>query len=427
MSRGRHRQRRHAGLRWHLLVAGAALAMLSGSAPTAATVDRGTPSGWPATGAPVPLELDFRPRVRAAEAVAVRVRGVPVGAPVSLITVGSVGAVAASGVAGADGAGFTVSANTTRWAGAVTLIARSGDAVVTETMQIMPGPVTGPALALVGPQSIVADGADTAMVVSVPTDEYGNAAVDGTVVDFARRHPTGAERQTQARTSGLVAHVLLRAGTTAGTGEVRAGVGAVSGPTTSLNEAAAPPVPFVLGVVGRVPAASGQSLLTVRTSLLRDRFGNVQPDGTEVHLGWTGPSGYSQAAGYTVGGVAQFAVEAPDTGGRTVFRAVCRGTAAVRPLIVQFRAVRPVIALTANRAARTVSVVVGPVTGSLGALVADGTPVTVSVVDRKGRRVQGSGQLVDGALRLVLPGSGLSGTLQVRATVLGSTRRIPLR
>jgi hypothetical protein len=186
-------------------------------------------------------------------------------------------------------------------------------------------------------------------------------------------------------------------------------------------------VPFTLQVTGAVPGADGRSLLTVRTSVLRDRFGNVQPDGTDVSLRWNDPAGGSGADGYTVRGVAQFAIEAPDRPATLTLRASCRGAATARPLKVPFPAVRPTITLAARRTPKGIGVVVGPVHGALGALVADGTPVSVSVIDPKGHQVHGSGQLVHGMLRLELPDDALSGMLSARATVLGETERVALR
>jgi hypothetical protein len=146
-----------------------------------------------------------------------------------------------------------------------------------------------------------------------------------------------------------------------------------------------------------------------------------------VSLRWQAPAGGSQADGYTVRGVAQFAIEAPGRPATLTLRASCRGAATVRPLTVPFRAVRPTITLAAWRSPKGISVVVGPVRGALGALVADGTPASISVHDPKGHQAHGSGQLVGGMLRLELPDDALSGTLSVRATVLGKTERFTLR
>ncbi|MEV8508431.1 hypothetical protein AB0368_26915 [Actinoplanes sp. NPDC051475] len=409
-----------------LLAAGTALTVLAAAAAVAVNRAFVADLGVVIT-RPMQLSLTFTRRVQAAEPVTVAVGGAPPGAAVSLISVGSIGAVTADAVAGRNGATFELSDDTTRWAGTVTLIARSGNSVTSATLTVAPGPVVGPALAAVGPRSIVADGTDRSMVVTVPTDRFGNAAPDGTQVDVIRGRAGAGERRTELRMDGLLAHGLLQSGTEAATGEVRVGVGAVSGPTVSLDEVAGPPKPFTLQVTGAVPDADGRSLLTVATAVLTDRFGNVQPDGTEVNLRWNEASGGSEADGYTVRGVAQFAIEAPGQAATLALRATCRGTATARPLNVRFRAVQPTIALTARRNPKGIGVVVGPVRGSLGALVADGTPAAVSVIDPKGHKARGSGQLVEGMLRLELPDDALSGVLSVRATVLGRTERVTLR
>jgi hypothetical protein len=376
---------------------------------------------------PLRLSIDAAPEARAGDIVTVTVQGAPSGAAVSLLTIGSVGAVNTDAVAHRDGAVFDLSTETTRWAGVVTLIARSGNSVASRTLRLVPGPVIAPVPAGVGPRSITADGADTAMLVTTPTDRFGNAATDGTVVDMVHGLPGGGERHTELKMSGLLAYGLLRSGTTAATGVVRVGVGEVSGPTVSLDEVAGPPVRFTLQAVGKAPDADGRSLLRVRTSVLRDRYGNEQPNGTEVTLRWSDPAGRNVADAYTVRGVAEFTIEAPREPATLTLEASCRGVATARPLKVEFRTVRPVIPLTAQRRQNGVSIEIGPVRAGLGALIADGTPVSVAVLDPQNHRYERTGQLVNGMLRLTVPTDELSGVLTVQAKIFGTTERTTLR
>jgi hypothetical protein len=376
---------------------------------------------------PMRLSIDVAAEARAGDIVGVTVHGAPSGAAVSLLTIGSIGAVNADAVADRDGAAFDLSAETTQWAGVVTLIARSGNSVASRTLRVVPGPVTGPVPAGIGPRSITADGSDSAMLITIPRDRFGNAAADGTVLDMVHGLPGGGERHTELKMTGLLAYGLLRSGTTAAAGAVRVGVGDVSSPVVGLEEVAGLPARFTLETAGKVPDADGRSLLTVRTSTLRDRYGNDQPNGTEVTLRWTDPAGRNVATAYTVRGVAEFTIEAPREPATLTLEASCRGVTTARPLKVEFRTVRPVITLAAHRRQDGVSIEIGPVRAALGALVADGTPVAVAVIDPQDHRTQRSGQLVNGMLRLTVPSDGLSGVLTVQATVLGTTERMTLR
>ncbi|WP_157411192.1 MULTISPECIES: hypothetical protein [Actinoplanes] len=396
------------------------LAAAAGWFATRPAQDTGTSGTGGGTASAYALTLELPDRVAAAETMSVRVGGAPIGATVSLVSIGGLGTSTADSIAGANGALFRIPSATTRWAGALTFVARSGEAIASRTMRVVPGAVVEPTVAEVGPKTIVADGADVSMMVTVPVDAWGNAQPDGTPVTMVRKRPTGGVERRRLTMAGLFAYAMLPSGKSAGNGLVGVSVGDASGSAVDLAEVAAPPLPFTLRTVGFVPVADGRSLLTVRTSTLRDAHGNVEPDGTAVRLLYDGVAGEGEAASYTVGGLADFTLEAPDRAGRMRLRAECRGTTTARVLQVAFPTVDPRIPVTAARGVNEVTVTVGPVTGEMGALMVDGTPAAVTITDATGKHNDASGQLIGGSLTLTLVTDGLTGPLRVRATVLGA-------
>lgn len=322
---------------------------------------------------------------------------------------------------------FALPPEITRGTGTLTLIADSGGQIGTGSVTVLPGPAVGPLLPVVGARSVVADGTDRSMVVAIPVDEWGNAIADGSAVTVVHRDPTGLTSTADATMAHLLGWLELPSGTVAGRGQVwlQAGPnGAVTGQQVSLDEVAGPPLPFTVTAVdptqpGRL-GADGQNLLELRTSVLTDRFGNVQPDGTLVTVEWRGPAGPARASAVTISGVAELSVQAPTLAGTVTVTASARGTATAAPLEVVYPAVVTDVPVDSRVDERGLVVTVGPVNRTGGTYVPDGTAATVVLTDRAGHTVSAAAGLVDGSVVQLLPTSAMVGAYTVTVAVLGA-------
>ena len=362
----------------------------------------------------------------AGDEVTVMIDGAPDGADLTVTTIGSAGSTARLVTAVDGGAGVVLDPALTDTAGATTVLATTSAATATATVLIEPGAPVDPIVPVVGARSIVADGTDRSMVVALPVDRLGNVIAEGSPLDVLRRRPDGTITAQPTIVAHLVAWSLLPSGTTAGVNQIWLQAGNVSGPTTTLDEVAAPPLPFTLEAVDPQLAATtggdGQSLVPVRTSVLADPNGNIEPDGTQVTFSWDGPTGAGQAGAVTIAGVATTWIPAPPTAATITLTATCRGTTTSTPLAVTFDAVLQEVPVTATRTPGVaVSVFVGPVLQADGAFALDGTGVEVTMTDGSSGPVTGWTQLVDGRAKLLLPAVGVQGPVTVRATVLGAT------
>ncbi|MDQ1287349.1 MAG: hypothetical protein QG622_914 [Actinomycetota bacterium] len=367
-------------------------------------------------------------RAPAGTPVTVDVAGAAPASRVALTFGGALGTGTLTSVAGASGvARFSLPRTAGAWAGLVSLTARSGALTGTADVRFFPGPVADPVTAVVGPRSILAGSGETSMAVAVPMDRNGNAPEDGTPVTFRRVLPGGAASIATTRTARLLAWREFPSTVTAGRDLVHAAADGASGPATTLITAASRPVPFDLSLVGQVPSADGRSLAEVRTSLLRDPYGNVEPDGTLVTLTGNGPDGSWSLTGVAVGGVARFAVQAPDLPGTVQLAATCHGTVSRNPLSVGFAANGVTLPATAVRDGDDLVVDVGPIHDGTGAQVADGSEVTVAVTDGAGRTVRNVRATVDGRIRLRLAVASLLRPVTVRISALGSQSPVTVR
>ena len=376
--------------------------------------------GSPTTGT---LTVTAPARATAGEFVQVSISGVMGDGTVSLTAINSLGASEQHAVPVSGSAQFTLGDDVTRTSGEITLLARAADAVATASVIIEPGSAVGPITSVVGARSIVADAADRSMAVSMPPDAFGNTIADGSSLLLFRQHPDGTVTNGPVTVKHLLAWDVLPSGTRAGSNQIWFQADAVTGPAASLDEVAAPPMPFTLAPVDPqqvTPGADGQGLLAVRTSVLADGNGNVEPDGTQVTFDWRGPEGPSRTQAVTIAGVASMSIPAPDVPAVLTITGSCRGSVSTAPLTVEFASVVAIVPVTAVRDADSMDVSVGPVLRTGGAYVPDGTVADVTVTDPAGDRLTASGPLVDGMLQLPVSGHTEPGPVTVVAQVLGT-------
>ena len=366
----------------------------------------------------------------AGEDLEVRVGGLAAGGAARLLVGTALGqrSVAVSG--DEDGEAVVVlDADLTRAAGELTVHARSAGGTTRGATTITPDAVVDPVVTVVGARTIVADGADLAMAVAIPVDRWGNAPVDGTPALVTRVRPGGEVEDQTVQVDGLLTWAELFSGTDAGTNRVWTSLGPRTGTATSLVEVPAPPAGLRLRpdpeVAPADPVADGRSLLGVRTGRLRDAFGNVQLDGTSVSVRWRGPDGRGAATTQTLGGVARLVLQAPSRPGVLVLRAQSRGVRSA-PLRIEVAPALERLPVSASPSGDGfVRVAVGPVLGTSGALLDDGTPVRVVVRTDDGP-VAVTGRLRDGRADLEVP-VGDRVPRRAEARVLGVAASVRVR
>lgn len=330
------------------------------------------------------VSSDGRARIQAPEAI-----DAGTGFDVEVLVPSGVGAVQLSlldafgvttlhGEAGGGSVSFRVPPVDTTVAGLMTLVA-AGEGL-TRTMAevaVRPAGPAGPIVPLIGPRSIVADGADFTMVAVLPEDRFGNPLSDGTPLEVVRRLPDGQAQVETIRVDHHVARTRLVAGTRAGEDLVTVGADGVAGPERPFTEVAGLPVAFGLErdpTDPVQPEADGRTLVTVRTEVLIDRFANVVPDGTMVEFRLAGPDGQASLQGVTVGGRSAVWVQAPTRPGPLRVRAWVSDRPSA-PLTIGFGAAVSTLPARARVVDGVLTVVVGPVLGRRGGFVADGTVV----------------------------------------------------
>ena len=258
----------------------------------------------------------------------------------------------------------------------------SGDART--TLIVTPGEVAELVAPLVGPRTIVADGADTSLAVTLPVDGYGNQVADGTAIDVEWQQPTHAgpvqqvTRRELATTDGM-AWVLVPSGQVAGPTTIRSTSRTSSG--AQIN-AAAVRIDEVPGLVAQIAIAAtskrgkgdGRSLIEIESERLVDSFGNELLDGASAQFLFDGPSGQGVVPGTVQNGVVRLELVAPPSSGTLTGRLSLQGVLS-NELVIRFDSAIASFDATVERVDGDAVLRVASAVDSSGAFVADGTQV----------------------------------------------------
>lgn len=264
--------------------------------------------------------------------------------------------------------------------GATIVSVTQGEQAVTAQLEIQPGTTTGPIDVYLGPRTVIADNNHFVMIVAVPTDAWGNPVAAETPVDFTTTRPDLSEEQNRYPTEDLVAWDLITSRTTAGRTRVATEVSEAGAPERSFLEVADLPGPYALELIDPLLPADGQALITVRTGLLADSFGNVLPDGTTAILDADGVTGIRRINGQTVDGRAEFTLEVPDQPGAVTLVATASGTESA-PLELNFETAVRSLTAELERQDDVAIVHVGPVRSVRTSFVPEGTVALVTAAD----------------------------------------------
>lgn len=321
-------------------------------------------------------------------AVAVERADAPDGLGVTLVAQGSYGARVYRATFARGAAAFVVPGEDTRQSGLVTLIATAGAARGEASLTISPRPPADPVTPQVGPRAVAADGQHWSMVAAIPFDDYGNPVAEGTPVEFRALHPDGTLERTTVAVSHLVAWQRVTSRTRAGRATVSVEAAGAHGPDATFEEIPGWPGAFGITASPAGVPADGRQLVTLRTDVIRDAFGNPMTDGTLVTFVVDTPGALPRfIPAYTIDGAAEAQFQAPEAPGEVMARATLFGVES-RPLTLTFAPGPAVgtfpVAVQVNARDGLVAIDAGPLLGPIGQFVPDGTPVRFRITGPDG-------------------------------------------
>jgi hypothetical protein len=279
---------------------------------------------------------------------------------------------------------IAVPAYLTRVSGVVTFRAHGavGDDISSSTV-VVPARVSDPLDIVVGPRTVVADGADETMAVAFATDRFGNPLLDGTELLMTLVDEFTGVRVVESRIDGGLAAQLIGSRIVAQRVEVFARTvdGSVASRRVVFHEVPAPAADVSLvAVLDREDplVADGRSRIEVRTVRLADANGNQLIDGRLVRVQTVGPDGLGQLTARTIDGVARFDLVAPSRPGVVTLTAAIDGLTGL-PTELTYAAAISELPIAVSRDGDVVNVAVGPVRDAAGAVVVDGTVAVATI------------------------------------------------
>ncbi len=181
------------------------------------------------------------------------------------------------------------------------------------TLNITADAPVEPIVPLVGSDTIIADANHWSIAAVLAYDQYLNPVNDGTIINMRVRHPDGQLDAFQVPSDNIIAWQRIFSGTVAGKTTITVESQGSFGPEADLLEIAGWPTNFSVSAVPPTLPADGRQLVTLSTSILQDKNGNVAPDGTSVvfTVSESATGSERRINAFTVSGVAQAVLQAP--------------------------------------------------------------------------------------------------------------------
>jgi hypothetical protein len=294
----------------------------------------------------------------------------------------------------------------TQQAGISLVTAQAGQAYGEAYVTIAPSEAIEPIYTFVGPSNIPINSNQSADIVVLAFDRYGNVVADGSNGTVTIQRPNGSLTISPIVTSHLIAQLQVTSGTVTGNDSIAATIGNATGAATSLTETSGQPTAFTLTASPTILPADGNSQITIKTSVIRDRFGNMLSDGTLVTFTLTEEDGTRiTATSYTLSGIAQIAIQAPKQAGKLQIIGSIYGLETT-PIAITLTAGPAVgnipINITLDPNLGTITLNVGPIISALGGFIADGLPVACTVTDNIGRTIAMTGHTYNGLASIVM-------------------------
>ncbi|MBU2945120.1 hypothetical protein [Zobellia uliginosa] len=230
-----------------------------------------------------------------------------------------------------------------------------------------------------GPRSLTAGPEDYAMFVMVATDFYDNPLNDSTSI-YSKVQFQDSQMEKELRTKNLIAWSRVRAPEKSGRMLISSACNETNSKEFTTIIYPANPVDFNISYERNHEFADGNQVITFRTDIIRDTYGNIASEGTLVSFIITDDKGARlKAQGTTLNGKAEARLLHPEYEAFWSIEAFVTGAARSKPITVAFKASVTEYEVLISEDSRTISV--GPLKSFMDQLVPDGMPIALTIRD----------------------------------------------
>jgi len=236
-----------------------------------------------------------------------------------------------------------------------------------------------------GPRSIYAGTTDFTMLVTIPTDVYDNPLSDGAEVLIGRQISKTRENFTSI-TKNLISAKRIYAVEKASRMLLTSSALGKSSKELTVDVQPAQATGFNIDYDRNHEYADGNQMITFKTSVIKDRYGNVVADGTlATFLIKDKDSIKLTTQGTTINGVAKANMLHPEEEDLWEVTAYVTGAAKSNTALVQFKPAILDYDLTISEKGNLI--IVGPVYSFMKQLIPDGIGVGINIYDQNGRLI----------------------------------------
>ena len=278
---------------------------------------------------------------------------------------------------------FSIPDSAFNYSGIVELsLSYQGTKIDQKRIQILPQKAFGIIESYAGAKTMVVNSRQSAMVVAIPKDTFGNAMLYMDSVQFRWRYPKATAEEKYQLIRGMTAAISLPSGSNSG----KILTGATLGQSKSVEETIelTPgwPQTFQIEVSNWFPFADSRQLVTVQSGIITDRNGNQVADGTSIQfIVRENGKVQSRYRSFTSNGSAQVYIENPDHATSFEVFAMAEGGASSNTFVLTFDAAVQQLPFAYDQ--KQQAIVIGPITGNLGQMISDGLSVSVQLKKNK--------------------------------------------
>jgi hypothetical protein len=276
-----------------------------------------------------------------------------------------------------DKLNFTIPESVSKKSGVLNWQLISDKTEVKGQVTVNPKPTIKTIESYLGPPSIEVGGTDYTMLVVIPTDDLDNPLIDSTKV--AIKHQFLANQNaSDVFTEHGFGYKNIYSETKSGRILISSECLDLNSKEYDVNVVPAIPTNFEINAERIHDYADGNQITSFKTSVIKDRYGNIVSDGTYVTFFITNKEGYkSKTSGTTINGIATAKLLQPDHEEQWSIKAYVEGMANSEPISLEFKQAVKDFNVAFSKDNRNITI--GPIQSFMNQRIPDGLRVQLSI------------------------------------------------
>ncbi|MBT8190636.1 MAG: hypothetical protein KJO29_09410, partial [Bacteroidia bacterium] len=234
-----------------------------------------------------------------------------------------------------------------------------------------------------GPKTILPDGKEVSMIVSVPEDSYGNPISDSLDMQYAIENYSGKSERRSSRLGKLHSYTYTSGPPEQGKMIIVSSLNSARSSASEIEVIPEIPGQITIRAEFYTPYANPRQYFSLTSEKILDTYGNQIPDGSSARiLVYQGNKKTGEYSAMILDGTIQANVKNPDNPGLYSFKAILANGISSNTIDLEFEQYIISMPLEYNESKNTLTA--GPIYGNMDEIIADGTPITFRIISESG-------------------------------------------